>query len=120
MAAGYPNDDDGEVLRRIAADNNDMSKPMDIDFQVAVPDESAARHVADEASRLGYRTSIHFDDDEDEDGEDLWTCECTRSMVPGWEAITAAQAELDGIARPVGGYADGWGTFGNADAESPA
>ena len=110
----YPHDADGDALRRVAADGSDMSKPMDIDFQVAAPDEATAERVADEASELGYRISIYFDDDDIENAGYPWTCECTKSMVPTYDALLAAQAELDAIARPLGAYVDGWGTFGNA------
>jgi regulator of RNase E activity RraB len=119
----YPDDADGDALRRVAQDGNDMSKPMDIDFQVAAPDESVAKRVAEGAAKLGYRTSIYFDDEEAdvEDSEALWTCECTKTMVPTYDAIIASQAELDSIARPLGAYSDGWGTFGNSSqADNPA
>ena len=33
------------------------------------------------------------------------------------EGALRAQAELDEIARPNGGYADGWGTMGNIERE---
>jgi hypothetical protein len=38
-------------------------------------------------------------------------------MVPAYDAIIAAQAELNRIAQPLGAYVDGWGSFGNADSE---
>jgi regulator of RNase E activity RraB len=95
---------------------------MDIDFQVAASDEATAKRVAEEAAKLGYRTSIYCDDEEAdeeeaevEEGGDPWTCECTKSMIPTYDAIIAAQLELDAIAQPLGAYSDGWGTFGNKD-----
>ena len=110
----YPNDSDGDALRRLVAIGSDMSKPVDIDFQIAAPDEATAKRVADEAAKLGYRISIR---------ESMpccaWTCECTRTMLAEYDAIIAVQAELDAIARPLGGYADGWGTFGNAHKPLP-
>ena len=36
-------------------------------------------------------------------------------MLAEYDAIIAVQAELNAIARTLGAYADGWGTFGNAD-----
>jgi hypothetical protein len=106
----YPKDDDGDALRRVAADGADMSAPMDIDFFVAVPDEAAGRAVATSADARGYRTSV----DRDEDG--AWTCYCTRSMLATYDGVVAAQKELGELARPHGGSPDGWGTFGNAPA----
>ncbi len=114
----YPDDADGQALESLAADGNDMSKPMDIDFHVAAPSEAAARQVADQAARLGYHAEIFFDDQEpglEEEELPPWTCECTRTMVPDYDAIVAAQKELDALARPLGAYVDGWGSFGNAD-----
>jgi regulator of RNase E activity RraB len=89
---------------------------MDIDFHIAAPDEWTANKVAAAASELGYRTSIHWHDREDrENNADPRTCECTMRMEPTYDGVIAAQAELDGIARPLGAYCDGWGTFGNVD-----
>ncbi len=105
----YPNDADGEALRRIAADGSDMSEPMEIDVTVVVPDESSGRAIALLAAERGYTTSV----DRDDDGS--WTCTCTRSMIATYDAVIAAQRELDELARPNGGRTDGWGTFGNGN-----
>ena len=103
----YPNDADGDALRRVAA-RSDMSRPMSIDFMVAVPDESAGRAVAEGARVAGFETTLECDED-----SRSWTCYCTRTMLATYEGIIAAQSELDLLARSVGGYADGWGTSGN-------
>ena len=75
--------------------------------------------ITQRADKLGYETSIDFDDGEDaEDDEEItepWTCTCTKQMLLEYDGVMAAQAELDEIARPLGGYADGWGTFGNVE-----
>ena len=121
MSTDYPNDSDGDALRQVVAGDSDMSKPMDVDFQIATPDEATAKRIADQAARLAYRISIYFDDLNDEGIEnvgDPWTCECTKYMVPTYDAIIATQAELDAIARPLGGHIDGWGTFGNVDSSA--
>ena len=115
MQNEYPNGTDGDALRRVASSGNDMSRPMDIDFQIAAPNEAVATRVAEQAIKLGYRTSTYFDDEANlENVDDPWTCECTKTMTPTYEAIIAAQNELDAIARPLGAHSDGWGTFGNA------
>jgi hypothetical protein len=116
MTLDYPDDADGDALRRVEAAGNDMSRPMEIDFQVAARDEETARLVAEEAARSGFRTEIWFDDEEpglDDEDSLPWTCKCTKTMLPKYESIIAIQAELDRIAQPLGAYADGWGTFGN-------
>ena len=110
MTIDYPNDADGDALRQVVAIGSDMSRPMDIDFEIATPDEAAAKRVADEAAKLGYRTNVWFDDEEqDLDDKPLppWTCTCTRTMMAEYDAIIAVQAELDAVARPFGAYVDG-------------
>lgn len=54
----YPNDADGDALRRVAGAGSDMSKPMDIDFAVAAPDEDA-RECRDAQPREVVRERAH-------------------------------------------------------------
>lgn len=110
MALDYPNDADGDALKRVADGGSDMSKPMDIDFTVAVPSEAIGRQLAVVAERCGYRPRL---DQDEEDGS--WSVYCTRKMLASYQGIAAAQAELDELSRPLGGYSDGWGTFGNKE-----
>lgn len=106
MTTEYPNDSDGDALRRLVATGSDMSKPMNIDFQIAAPDEATAKRVADEATKLGYCISIYGSTGA------AWNCQCTKSMIPTYASLIAAQAELDAVARSLGARADGWGTYG--------
>jgi len=113
----YPDNADGDALRRLLADGSDMSKPMEIEFAMAVPDESAGDAVAERARDLGYEVKVVFDLGEEKVADDppSWTCYCRRDMIATYNAVIAAQAELDELSRPIGGYADGWGSFGNAE-----
>lgn len=103
----FPDDADGEALRTIAMES-DMTKPMIIDFMVAVPNEAAAEAIANRALTRGYTPSIEHDDENNQ-----WTCYCTKQMIPEYEAVVMAQQELDDLSRDLGGYSDGWGTHGN-------
>src|SRR5262245_7348690 len=104
-------DSDTQALRRVEADGSDMSRPMLIDFQVAMPDESSARAVADAANELGYRVKVY---DSPEIAESSgWTCECSTRMLATYEGVIAIQKELAELSARFGGYPDGWGTFGN-------
>lgn len=119
MPPKYPNDDDGNVLRELANLGNDMSRPMVFEFHVAAATETIAQQVAARAAKLGYRPELSFDDGSDDDPEEEplppWTCECIKEMVPEYKSVVAAQAELDKMARRLGAYVDGWGSFGNVD-----
>ena len=110
MNESYPDDADGDALRRIAEDGSDMTRPMVIDFHVAAPDQAAAEAIAEAAGQRGYRTKVYRDED-----SNAWTCECSREMVATHAAVMAAQDELDALSRPLSGHSDGWGTFGNAE-----
>lgn len=108
MNLDLPNDADGGAIRRIINDGADLSRPMLIDFQIAAPNEQAAKEIAEVAARLGYRTQIYQDS---EDGN--WTAECSTRTLLSYQTVIALQAELHTLAEPLGGYIDGWATFGN-------
>jgi hypothetical protein len=110
MRGRYPDDADGDALRRVASMGCNMTKPMEIDFFVAVPDREAGQRVAELATRRGYRTGVVYDE-----VDDAWDCYCSKLMVPIYDAVCGAQSELDELSRPVNGYADGWGTDGNLE-----
>jgi Regulator of ribonuclease activity B len=61
----YPLGPDGDALRRLAADGSDMSRPMEIDFAVAVPNESVGNAIAEQARGRGYAVKVVFDPGED-------------------------------------------------------
>jgi regulator of RNase E activity RraB len=106
----FPDDADGDALRRIAESGEDMTKPMIIDFAVAIPDESTGKAIALKAIEIGYKTNVGQDL---ESGE--WTCYCSKAMFATYGDVINCQLELDKLAVAYGGFADGWGTFGNID-----
>ena len=108
----YPNDDDGNAIRRVAADGSDMDLPMEIDFMIDAPDAGAGAAIAGVIGGLGYRTRVVFDEGEADAPSS--TVYCTKEMVLTYVAVVASQDELDRLSRPLGGRSDGWGTFGNA------
>src|ERR1051325_1641432 len=106
MTPDYPDDADGDALRRVARAGSDMTQPMLIDYHVAVQDRISADQIALAALRLGYATKVVAEERPRE-----FTVWCTRGMVPDYDSIIAAQRELDTLAAPFGGKTDGWGTY---------
>src|SRR5258708_13382419 len=102
-----PNGGDGEALGRVA-EWSDMSKPMDIDFAVDVPSKRSGEEVQRVAAQRGFRPTLHFDET-----DQRWTCYCAKQMVPTYEAVIAAQKELDELSAAFGACSDGWGTLGS-------
>jgi regulator of RNase E activity RraB len=107
-AQHYPDDSDGDALRRVAADGNDMDSPMLIEFPVVVPTETQAEQFARAARDLGFETDILEHDDDAE-----WDVICAVTMTPTYDEIVRIQDNLNRFARPFAGYSDGWGTLGN-------
>ncbi|MFN0052879.1 MAG: ribonuclease E inhibitor RraB [Planctomycetales bacterium] len=114
MNYDFPNDDDGDALRRLLTGGSDLSRLMYVNFQVAVPDEAAAKGLAEVAWKLGYRVEIYSSPE----CSLPWTCECSTRTLASYEAIIEIQMELRRISTPFGGFPDGWGSFGNATDET--
>ena len=115
MKNEFPDDADGDALRRFVDDGSDLAKPMSIDFQVAVPDESAAKGLADVVYKLGYRVRIYASPE----CSLPWTCECSTRMLASYDGVIAIQKELAALASLFDGKPDGWGSFGNAPDDQP-
>jgi regulator of RNase E activity RraB len=109
MSREFPDDSDGDALRLLVTNGSDLSKLMYIDFQVAMPDEPSAKALADIAWKLGYRVRVY----DNPECDTTWTCECSTRMLATYDGVIAVQAELAELATPLGGYPDGWGSFGN-------
>ena len=117
----YPDDADGDALRELADEGVDMSQPVLIEFAVAAPDDDAAQKIGAALAEHGYQAHVDFDEGEpDEDGAidpddpefgPAWTVYVGISMVPTYDEVMRIQADLDRIAGPHGGRADGWGVM---------
>jgi len=105
-----PDNATGDALRRILYAGSDLSKPLEMDFFMAVPSEDAGNRVAKMAQQIGFTTKVERDEETSE-----WTCYCTKTIVPDYAEVVKMEETLDAIAKPFGGYIDGFGSFGNAD-----
>ena len=126
----FPDDDDGAVLKSLAEAGVDLSKPLELEFHVAVPDEESGKMVAAAVQAGGYKCELVFDEGEPEDGEieadgashedqdmgdeefgPMWTVYVMVEMVPEYQRIVDLQVELEGLSKPHGGGSDGWGVL---------
>jgi len=103
---GFPDDDNGHVLRKLAARGDDLSKAREIDFAHLMPSREAAEILVARLQSLGEVAQASQDED---DG--TWTVICTREMVPTHGNVTAVESFLASLAGELGGHADGWGCF---------
>ncbi|ESQ92352.1 ribonuclease E inhibitor RraB [Asticcacaulis benevestitus] len=119
MTIDFPNDENGDVLRRMQAAGDDLSQPRDIDFSLLFPDEGTAETFSAMMDAEGYEVELGpWEAQSDDDANTgKWDVTVTRHMVPDHAAITQFEKELSGIAMPFGGRNDGWGCF-EVSAES--
>jgi hypothetical protein len=107
MGTYYPDDDDGDALRRVAERGADMSRPMKIEFSIDVPDVERARSLAEGIAAQGYIPDIVIDD---ESGS--VSIYCAKTMIATHESVRAAQSELNKLCVPFAAECDGWSTAG--------
>ena len=103
----FPNDVDGDVLRRMQAHGDDLSKPRDIDFEYVFLDEQNARGFADEARTV--QVAVVKISRYDQHG--VWQTTVTKQMLPTHDGIVALKQALSRLAHPHGGKFDGWGSW---------
>ena len=108
QAADELNEENREVILRMAASGDDLSKPRDIEFSVVFPDRSSAEEFAAFFGQLGCRTST---EEAGVDPDLPWDVTVVKHMLPACEAITEFELFLKSKASPLGGRNDGWGCF---------
>lgn len=104
----FPDDENGNVLRGMHADGDDMSLPRDIDFTVVLPDSDAVQEFGSRFYNLGLQVKAKKSGTVP---ELPWDVTLTVNMLPSYEDITAFEQKLEKVAIPLGGRNDGWGCF---------
>ena len=106
QAMEFPDDENGDVLRRMAANGDNLSLPRNVDFTVAFPNESSAQQFARQFHELGYAASVELT----ETAERFpWDVVIVKHMVPSHRDNGSFENELQTVAGPLGGRNDGWG-----------
>src|SRR5215831_11264707 len=104
----YPNDANGDALRRMEAKGDDFTRPRDIDFIVVFADASSAEQFAEHFRALGHKVSVeHTAPDRDFP----WDVLVVQHMFPSYDGICDFEALLQSVADDWGGHNDGWGCF---------
>ncbi|MDH2436227.1 ribonuclease E inhibitor RraB [Pokkaliibacter sp. MBI-7] len=104
----FPNDENGDVLRRMRDSGDNFALPRDFEFTVVFATREAVQAFGDHFAQLGYEVVAN------ESGhvpELPWDVTVVTHMLPTHAAITAFEAELQRVATPLGGRNDGWGCF---------
>lgn len=103
----FPNDENGDVLRRLQESGDQLDKPRNIDFNHIFQREEEAKQFSDAVRGFGYeKVSYKFWED-----KKVWDARVVVFMAPEHGEITATESKLDALARGFSGRADGWGCF---------
>ena len=101
----YPDDPNGDVLRRMQAHGDDLTRPRDVEFTLVFPDQNAAKKFAEHCSTLGYAASVELT----ETVEDFpWDVVVIKHMIPSHNEIGTFEDSLQRAALNLGGRNDGW------------
>jgi hypothetical protein len=102
----FPNDANGDVLRRMEAQGDALTKPRNIDFTVAFADANSAERFAEHFRALGHEVSV---DATETDQRFPWDVVVVQHMVCSYDGITNFEDLLQSVADGWGGHNDGWG-----------
>jgi hypothetical protein len=107
----FPDDENGDVLRRMADSDFPFEQPHDVDFYAVFPSHDDANLVArqligghDAGERLAaVKTAPHH-----RAGTEL---KVVKTMLVTHENVTAFETRLADLCRTHGGKLDGWGVL---------
>lgn len=99
-----PNDVNGDVLRRLISNGDNLTEPRMVDFCHIFPDRRQALAFAEIVDDKELEVCISYNR-----VRDRWDAIVKRYMVPTHGGITAFESVLAAHAKSVGGQADGWG-----------
>jgi regulator of ribonuclease activity B len=102
----YPNDANGDALRHMDADGDDLTRSRDIEFTVVFPNEKSANEFATQMRAQGHQAATEFS--ETVEGCP-WDVVVVKRMVPSYSEIVSFEGMLEAAADPFGGHNDGWG-----------
>ena len=104
--AQWPDDVDGDVLRRFQQDGFDFSKAVNIDFNIDFKTwPPPAEFMAKLAGQYPGAKLVQPDKDDDGEGYVLIVVH----ELLSYELVVGVQSELTALAAPYGGKCDSWG-----------
>ena len=104
----YPNDDDGEVLYRLAKEGTDLSLKREIEFTCRASDSDAANRIIKALDSYGYNSTTFVDDGPGGSGN--VSVYASMLMLPDYGLLLAEQNRLNAILKFHGTSCDGWVT----------
>lgn len=104
----FPNDANGDALRRMQENGDDLTRPRDIKFTVVFPSKPLAEAFAHYFQGQGFRVSVEKTECVP---EYPWDVIIVSHMLASHSDISQFEEALEEAASPLGGRNDGWGCF---------
>lgn len=112
-----PDDDwDARLIERLRRGGADPFSPLELDFFIALPSESAANAVGAALQAEGFRIDVRA---VTEGTEYPWSVHAIKSMHLNADGVRAVSTQLRAVAATHGGHYDGW-TASRGGSASPA
>jgi len=115
----FPNDENGDVLRRMAASGFAFGQPHDVDFFAIFPRKDDAMRVA-KLLAAADRTDNSLTAIADSHQSGQTELKIVRNMLVTHENVTAFEAFLGELCAGHGGALDGWGVLQDPEGEMAA
>ncbi|HWA50803.1 MAG TPA: ribonuclease E inhibitor RraB [Dongiaceae bacterium] len=109
----FPDDLNGDVLRRLQRSGDDFSIPRDVDFSIVFPDQDRAEAFASMARAAGYEATVKKSGVRP---ERPWDVTIVKYMFLTHAGITGFEMELEAAISPLDGRNDGWGCMAQNSA----
>jgi CheY-like chemotaxis protein len=106
LTGQFPNDANGDVLRRKYRNGDDLFQPRMLEFRSIFPERHQALAFAELADNRDFTVPISYNL-----RRQMWQAMVSRFMIPTHQAISTLEFTLTDQAESVGGEADGWGSF---------
>lgn len=104
----FPDDENGQVLRQMSQDGDDLSKPREVTFNVVFKDEISANKFSGDIHYRGCHIKITKSNVVP---ERPWDVAVIFNMIPSHSEISAIEKDLGSMASKYDGINDGWGCF---------
>ena len=106
----FPDDENGALLREMAAAGIDLSQTHAVDFFHLFEKQPQAQQMADLVNQKHPSVTVKVFADEQTKG--VWDVCCTVNIIPTHADIATHEKMFENIAEQCNGYADGWGLMG--------
>lgn len=108
----FPDDDNGDVLWRLASAGDDLSIPREIDFTLDFADEQSALDCGMFLFRNELK--VQLESPAEDDPTSSWSVLVVANMTPRHAEITHFEQYLQDVAEHYAGSCTGWGCMQQA------